>query len=257
MSCSKPLTTPTDVVYLYDGSMPGLFCCIYECVYTHELPFAIQAEGEMQMALFFRKRIATDLNKAEKVRIAIAGKISQSALELVQTAFCSCLVDKEMAIVRFALLAFESGPKVMNMLAHADVAALLEAQRHLLRERHLLTGFVRFSEYDGKLVSIISPKNFVLPFLAGHFADRFGNEIFAIYDKTHKAALFYQNGVAELIEIEEAQLPDASESEEQYRALWRQFYKTIAIEDRYNPKCRMNHMPKRYWENMTEMQDLV
>ena len=27
---------------------------------------------------------------------------------------------------------------------------------------------------------------------------------------------------------------------------------TIAIEDRYNPKCRMTHMPKRYWENMTE-----
>ena len=28
----------------------------------------------------------------------------------------------------------------------------------------------------------------------------------------------------------------------------------IAIEGRYNPKCRMTHMPKRYWNTMTEFQ---
>ena len=26
----------------------------------------------------------------------------------------------------------------------------------------------------------------------------------------------------------------------------------IAIKERYNPRCRMGHMPKRYWANMTE-----
>ncbi len=257
MPGAKPLAEPCDIVYLYDGSLPGLFCCMHESVYTRELPFAIQPEGEAQMALFFRKRIATDLHKAVKVRTAVAEKISPRALELMQTVFCSCLADKEMALLRFALLAFAQGPKMLNMLAHPDVATLLEAEKHLLRERHLLTGFVRFSDCDGKLVSVISPKNFVLPFLAGHFADRFGNEAFAIYDKTHHTALLCQNGRTELIELQDAQMPEAGETEERYRALWRQFYKTIAIEDRYNPKCRMNHMPKRYWENMTEMQDLL
>ncbi len=257
MPGTKPLAEPSEVVYLYDGSLPGLFCCIHECVYTRELPFAIFPEGEMQMALFFRKRIQTDMEKAEKVRKAAAEKISPRSLELMQTVFCSCLENKEISIVRFALLAFVQGPKVLDMLAHPDVATLLEAERHLLRERHLLTGFVRFSDYEGKLISVISPKNYVLPFLAGHFVDRFGNESFAIYDKTHKAALLYQNGITEIVELDEAVMPEAGEAEENYRALWRQFYKTIAIEDRYNPKCRMNHMPKRYWENMTEMQELL
>jgi len=252
---SKPLTEPSDVVYLYDGSQPGFFCCIYESVYHHELPFAIQAEGEAQMALFFRKRVETDLDKAQKVINAINKKVSQRAFELMRTAFYSCLKEKEIALLRFALLAFSKGPNVMEMLADPDVATLLEAEHHLLREGHLLTGFVRFSDCDGKLVAAISPKNFILPFLAGHFADRFKSETFAIYDKTHKAALYYQDGQMELVQLEEALLPDASETEEQYRTLWRQFYKTVAIEDRYNPKCRMTHMPKRYWENMTEMQD--
>ncbi len=257
MPGARPLTEPSDVVYLYDGSLPGLFCCIHESVYTHELPFAIQAEGEAQMALFFRKRVKTDLEKAQRVSNAMMEKVSLRAFELMRTAFYSCLKEKETALLRFALLAFKEGPKVIQMLAHPDVAALLEAERHLLREGHLLTGFVRFSDCDGKLVAAISPKNFILPFIAGHFADRFRNETFAIYDKTHKAALYYQDGKMELVQLEEALFPEASETEEQYRALWRQFYKTVAIEDRYNPKCRMTHMPKRYWENMTEMRDLL
>ena len=33
----------------------------------------------------------------------------------------------------------------------------------------------------------------------------------------------------------------------------RRFYDTIAIRERENPRCRMNHMPKKYWKNMVEM----
>ena len=47
--------------------------------------------------------------------------------------------------------------------------------------------------------------------------------------------------------------PDQAELE--CRALWRKFYNTIAIESRYNPKCRMTHMPKRFWGDMTEFQE--
>ena len=47
----------------------------------------------------------------------------------------------------------------------------------------------------------------------------------------------------------------AGETELSYRKLWRAFYDTIAIEGRYNPKCRMTNMPKRYWAMMTEFQE--
>ena len=44
------------------------------------------------------------------------------------------------------------------------------------------------------------------------------------------------------------------ETELDYRRLWRRFYDTVSIEGRYHPKCRMTHMPKRYWNTMTEFQ---
>ena len=45
------------------------------------------------------------------------------------------------------------------------------------------------------------------------------------------------------------------ETEARYRLLWKRFYDTIAIKERYNPKCRMTQMPKRYWGTMTEFQN--
>ena len=44
----------------------------------------------------------------------------------------------------------------------------------------------------------------------------------------------------------------AGERERAFRAMWRKYYQTIAIEGRTNPKCQSTHMPKRYRHVMTE-----
>ena len=58
-----------------------------------------------------------------------------------------------------------------------------------------------------------------------------------------------------ILPVEDFQAGPAGPEELQYRQLWRAFYDTIAIEGRYNPKCRMTHMPKRYWAMMTEFRE--
>ena len=64
--------------------------------------------------------------------------------------------------------------------------------------------------------------------------------------------LAYQPFEAKLIPVDDFQMPEAEAEERHYRDLWQMYYHAIAIEGRYNPKCRMNHMPKRYWGCMTE-----
>ena len=160
-------------------------------------------------------------------------------------------------MLRFLLRAYREGGGLLRRLGDADVAPLLAARRHLLGEAHLLKGFVRFSDYGGVLAGTITPKNFVLPFLAGHFTARYDNEDFLLFDKTHRAALVYQDRKRSIIALDSIAFPAVPPEEEKYRALWKRFYNTIAIEARENPRCRMTHMPKRYWENMLEVSDLV
>jgi probable DNA metabolism protein len=140
----------------------------------------------------------------------------------------------------------------MNMLADETVQAMCRAVEFLNREAHLLKGFLRFSEFNGALAAEIEPKNFVLPLLAPHFRTRFPEERFLIFDRTHSAALIYRPHRMEILPAEGVQLPDPDEREKEMRALWRLYYRTVEVKGRHNPVCRRNHMPKRYWNCMTE-----
>lgn len=57
-----------------------------------------------------------------------------------------------------------------------------------------------------------------------------------------------------MLPLERLEAPVAGAEERLYRQLWTRFYDTVAIEGRYNPRCRMTQMPKRYWAMMTEFQ---
>jgi probable DNA metabolism protein len=140
----------------------------------------------------------------------------------------------------------------MGMLTDDTVNTLFKAVKHLDNESHLLKGFVRFSIFSNVLVAEIEPKNYVLPLMTQHFCERYPEERFLIYDKTHGMALVYQPYQSAIIPIEDLELPEPDEQEQSYRELWQLFYDTIEIQGRHNPKCRMSHMPKRYWKYMTE-----
>ncbi|AFM01388.1 putative DNA metabolism protein [Desulfitobacterium dehalogenans ATCC 51507] len=240
------------LVYKYDGSFEGLMCCVFTSYEEKEIPLDI-LPPEGQPGLFDTlKTIETDPQKAQRVYDSIPIKISLEAQELVRLGFLTCAPQKERLIFLFLRLGYKVGGNVMGMLTDEHVNALQKAVQNLTFESHRYKGFVRFSIYNEALVAMIEPQNFVLPLLAAHFSSRYPNEVFMIFDKTHKAALIHQAGRAEIVDVEDWELPEPEESEVEYRRLWQQFYKTIAIESRDNPRCRMNFMPKRFWKHLTE-----
>ena len=168
--------------------------------------------------------------------------------------FLTCLPERELHLWRFLRLGYEKGPGFTRELAEPRVAAVWKAVQHLTGEAHLLKGFTRFSEIDGVLVGEITPKNRVLPLLRPHFCARYPGENFALHDRTHRELLLHRPGQWAIVPAEDFRPGAPEEAELQYRRLWRRFYDTIAIEARYNPKCRMTQMPKRYWGTMTEFQ---
>jgi len=245
----------SDLVYAYDGSFEGLMCCVFESYQCKEIPSIIRPPSVQQTLFDTSKRIETDEHKADRVYNSIPMKISSDAQELVKLGFLTCVQHKELLILHFLRLGFKYGGKVMTMLTDDVVCSLQKAVRHLTFESHKFKGFVRFSIYEEVLVAVIEPKNYVLPLLSPHFCDRYNGERFMIYDKTHNMALIYQSQNAELIFVDELTLPEVEDSELEYRRLWKQFYKTIAIKGRNNPRCRMTLMPKRYWSQMPEFSE--
>lgn len=242
----------SNVIYRYDGSFDGLLCCVFESYEQKEIPMDILQPDTPQTMLFPVKEIKTDLQKSNRVLASIPKKIGVSALDFVRRAFLTCLAQKELYILLFLRMGYRYGPSVMSMLTDDVVNTLFKAVRHLDKESELLRGFLRFSVFNNVLVAEMEPKNYVLPLLLQHFCERYPEERFLIYDKTHGMALVYRPYQSAVIPIEDLELPEPDEKEQSFRELWRLFYDTIEVQGRHNPRCRMSHMPKRYWKYMTE-----
>ena len=216
----------TTVMYYYDGTYNGFLSCVFESFAEKETPAAILPVDEAdQTCLFGAKYIETDLRRAERVRVSIPKKMGMEAQDLLERAFFTCMPEKELRMLEFMRLGYKVGRG--------------------------------FAEYGDVLIAQIEPKNSVLPVIAPHFINRFSGEDFMIFDRTHKLALLYKDGATEFLQAEHIELPPESPEEEKFRAMWRTFYDTVGIEGRRNDLCRRTHMPKRYWNRMTEMRDKV
>ena len=157
-------------------------------------------------------------------------------------------------LFRFIAALYDEGPVLLRRISDDAVLPLLQAVRHLEGEAHLLKGFTRFSDFGGILVGEIAPKNRVLPLLRRHFCSRFYNERLMLYDRTHREALFYREGKWCILPLDHFEMARPDRREAEFRRLWKRFYDTVAIRERYNPKCRRTQMPMRYWGTMTEFQ---
>lgn len=243
----------TEMVYYYDGSFEGLLCCIFDSYANKEVLTAIYRDEDFVPTLFASRYIQTDPDHANRVFRKVV-KCSPYTADLLRKGFLTCLPEKELHLYRLVVKLLREGPGFLRNFSDETLHPVAKAVQHLMGEAHLLKGFVRFSELGGVLGSEIEPKNRVLPVLRSHFCARYQNEKFFIYDRTHKEALFYASGKAVIRPLEDFQMAPPDETEAAYRVLWKRFYDTIAIKERYNPKCRMTNMPKRYWGTMTEFQ---
>lgn len=245
-----------NVIYEYDGSFDGLLCCVFDSYDRREIPMEIRPAGEPELSLFPVHEVVTVPEHAERVFVSVGTKIGSEAADLVNRAFLYGMEGKELAILRFLRMGYQHGSKTVRMLGEGAVSDVQHMVQSVGNECHLLLGFLRFSEVNGGLVAVIEPKHYVLPLMVDHFRKRYAEEQFLIFDKTHHMALVYQPYEWKIIPVEHFELPGEEQAEQDYQRLWKGYYDAIGIQARENPRCRMSHMPKRFWPHLTEMQPL-
>lgn len=245
----------SSVIYEYDGSFDGFLSCVFESFLKKEMPADICPPSQTQLSLLPRRNIPTSAERARSVSVSLPRRISKEGEHFLYLSFLTCLEQKELHMLRFIRLGFQHGAAVLNFLANDTVSNLFKAVQFLKHEAHLFTGFIRFSDCNHVLCSVIHPKNYSLPLLRTHFRNRLPGEAFLIYDATHHMTLLHRPGQDAILPDTEFSMDAPDQAERHFRKLWRSYYHTIAVEGRENEVCRRSHMPKRYWADMTEFQE--
>jgi probable DNA metabolism protein len=257
-----------ELYLICEDSLEGIFTAIYEA-YASKRPaeeIHLQIGEEENLRLFAEyKNIASDPNKAAKVARTIGKRFGKETYISICHALASPEPEKAEAVYKTLAHGLNRDPRqqrpLMEDLANPYVMKVFELARGSSNETHHLLGFIRFRELEnGILYARIAPKNNVLTFVAPHFADRMPQENFVIHDEARHLYVLHPNGKEWYVVSEETGLKfdsakaQYSEGERHYSELFSDFFQTIAIGERHNPKLQRQNLPLRFREYMTEWQ---
>ncbi len=259
-------------VYVFDGTMDGLLTAVFDTFDRHEQPDSLLTTGDA-LPLFCEQvhEVVTDEAKAQRVWAGLEKQLSREGLRLIAVGWLSEMHELNNPLYHYICKAFRQEaktPSIERNFADSDVLEVTNIARKVLHEQLRMKQFMRFQKAkDGTYLAVVSPDHNVLPLVIDHFADRFNDQPWLIYD-AHRHYGYYYEGRGHPVHItfeNEADIPfsladgklrdDVLSSDDQLlQDLWRTYFKAICIRERINPRKQLNDMPHRYWKYMTEKQ---
>ena len=251
---------------LYDGTFDGFLTVIFDIYASKSQPVQIIRERLWQPGFFETpERTITDTAKSERVWSGILKRSNKQVTRMLYLAFASELPGVEMTLYNYLekLFADTTGTYHKNLLDEHSFE-LYQISRKVSFEIHRFQGFVRFQETsEGLFFAAIEPDHDILPLLASHFARRYGNQQWVIYDQKRDKGIFYKKPEMHEITLTDKQFNTItgdvnqqakSDDEDLYRSLWKAYYKAINIPERKNTRLMLRLLPRRYWKYLPEKQ---
>jgi len=241
-------------LYLYEGGFQGYLTVLDMLRESGEEPEGIMADGEgvQESLLADTVRVMADESRAERLYGDIREHISASALRHAFRAFLSEEDGAEYHIYRYLWLGWEIGADVDARLGDAHVHAVHSMSRRTGCEAHRMQGLLRFRQLEaGPYYAPMETECDVLSLVARHFLGRMSDQDWIIHDLGRARAALCRGGELYFVALPGFD-PRLSEREKLCQEMWRDYFKTIAISGRRNPRLQKNFMPMRYWPLLVE-----
>ena len=260
------------MVYTFDGTMDGLLTAVFDAFERHEQPDALLTTGDA-LPLFCDQmyEVVTDEARAQRVWAGLEKRLSLEALRMIAVGWLSEMQELNNPLFQYICKVFRQpaeAPSIERNFADLDVLEVTNIARKVLHEQLRMKQFIRFQKAkDGTYLAVVSPDHNVLPLIIDHFADRFRDQPWMIYDARRHYGYYYEGtGIPVRVTFEDESavpfsLADGKLNEEVmssddrlFQDLWRTYFKAICIRERINPRKQLSDMPRRYWKYMTEKQ---
>lgn len=252
-------------IFIYDKTFEGLLTAIFDAYSRKSFPDLLMREGE-PLPLFYDEvvTICSDDQKSDRVWKGIQKKISATARTLLMTSWLSELPDIDMLLFRYMRKAIDAPQSIEMNFGDPDVLEVSKIAKQVSHEHHRVIQFLRFQKaVDGTFFAAIEPMYNVLPLATNHLKKRFADQKWLLYDMKREYGFYYDMEEVREVRFEkkEAHLlsgflqEDRMDRDEKlFQQLWKEYFKSIGIKERVNPKLHRQNMPVRFWKYMTEKQ---
>ena len=242
----------------YDSTFNGFLSVVFEIYRQHLDVGEIHPDRSNSPCNLFMQpfRIETSEESAQRLKRAISNQASPEILSTLDAAFRSEEDGIEMKILAYLRKMFlGTDPTYAKNPTSDEMLPIFMTARSVRREVGGMLGMVRFNRMpDGTYFSEIEPKYDILELLIGHFRGRFANERWVIYDSKRGFGVYYDGKNPVEMSIPNIRQVSAMNSSDNFVQLWQDYYKSIAIKERENPKLMKQCLPVRYWKHLPERQ---
>ena len=237
-------------VMLFDGSMEGLLMAVYHVYVDKEDPILYREKDYVRNLIDEPWMLSYEEEAFQRVKRSMESKFDLETLTLISYALNHKDPSAPSLVLRYIISCFRN-PKNAHNYQDELIMKVTKLSRQVSLESHRFKGFIRFSLVGSVYMAQIDPDHDILSFVAPHFAERYGDMNFIIYDEHRKEAILSRNGKWTLkkdILIDKKLLKEDSNIEK-----WQQYFTHITIASRLNPKAQKRSMPGRYWKNLPEI----
>lgn len=241
----------------YDSTFDGFLSVVFE-IYRQRLSVeAITPDRKAGATadLFTQPFwIETSVESARRLKRAIANAAGEDVLRLLDIVFRSEQDCVEMKMLAFLRKLFSgTDPNYGRNLASMEMLPLYRISQSVRLEIADMRGMVRFSKTpDGTYFAEIEPKYDIVTLLTDHFCRRFANMQWVLYDSKRNYGVYYNGRSAEVVSVPNLDEVRAGLPPDAVTQLWKDYYNSICIKERENPRLLRRCLPVRYWKHMPE-----
>lgn len=251
------------IIYQYDKSFEGLLTCVFEAYERKKFPDLLQNESA-PLPLFYDEvvQVFTQENKSSRVWKGLEKKLSPGGLSVLTSCWLSELPEIDNLLFRYIRKAIDAPASIELNFGDADVLQASQIYKKVSYERHRVIQFTRFQKaIDGTYFGGLKPLYNVLPLAISYFKDRFADQKWILYDLKREYGYYYdlQNVTEIRFENREEHLITGKinhqfmdQDEQLFQKLWQTYFKSIAIQERINPKLHRQNLPRRFWKYLIE-----
>ena len=250
-------------IYSFDNTFEGLLTLVFECYSWKQFPNEIlSGEGSQSVLFASTAEIITDNQKAERVWKGIIQHSSEDNAHRIYRVFLSGLTDTPLLLVKYIRLIIDSGKNEETNFSEPIVVEVNKLHQKVCREAQRIHMFTRFQKtIEGSYYASYAPLYDVLPLCIPHFRDRFADQLWIIYDLKRNYGFLYDLKTISRVVFDDLKVNSQNgqlhasllaEDEKLFQQLWKQYFRSICIQERKNPKVHRQHLPQRFWKYLPE-----
>lgn len=162
------------------------------------------------------------------------------------------ITGSDLLLFRYIRKAIDAPTTIEFNLGDPDILETAKIWKKVNNERLRVMQFFRFQKAaDGTYFAAIAPIYNVLPLVLPYAQDRFADQRWLIYDLKREYGYYYDRNDTIEVRFEEKDShlltgllsEDIMDKDEKlFQSMWKEYFKSIAIKERLNPRLHRQHM---------------